>query len=186
MTDSSPPDPAWQGVSGPIAVLIGPPGAGKSTTARLLADLLGVEADDTDDMVEQRTGQDIPTLFVQEGEAFFRAVERDCVAEALSTRSGVLALGGGAVLDPATQAELAGRPTAFLDVQLRDAARRTGFDRGRPLLSLNPRGQWLQLMAARRPIYERLARIRVDTGSATPQQVAQLVAEALGLVAADE
>lgn len=185
VTGATSAQPADHAPGGPVAVLIGPPGAGKSTTARLLAELLGVSCADTDDLVEQRAGCDIPTLFVTEGEAAFRRLERACVAEALRTHPGVLALGGGAILDPDTQADLAGRAVAFLDVELRDAARRSGFDQGRPLMALNPRGQWLQLMTARRPVYQQLATIRVDTGGVPPDQVAHLVATGLGLRAGD-
>lgn len=162
-------------------VLIGPPGAGKSTVARELADLLQIPVADTDDLVEEWTGTSIPDLFVTRGEAFFREVERECVQRALGEHRGVLALGGGAVLDEGTQRALAGQTVVFLDVALRDAARRSGFDQGRPLLALNPRGQWLQLMNARRPVYERLATARVQTGGLTARQVARQVAEAVGI-----
>lgn len=171
-------------VSGPRAVLIGPPGAGKSTVAEELGRLTGLPVADTDRMVEARTGRSVPDLFVDEGEAGFRAVERACVAEALSGHDGILALGGGAVLDEATQAELAAHPVVFLDVSLKDASRRSGFDQGRPLLALNPRGQWLQLMQQRRPVYERLAQVSVVTDGRTARDVAGEVGRTLGLVPA--
>ncbi|MDO5629938.1 MAG: shikimate kinase [Mobilicoccus sp.] len=147
----------------PLAVLTGPPGAGKSTVGAALASRMGVELLDTDALVEQRARASISELFVDHGEAHFRGLEKAAVADAMAAHSGVVSLGGGAILDPDTQALLEGQRVVFLDVSLRYAGRRSGFDQGRPLLALNPRGQWLQLMADRRPIYERLAWMTVQT-----------------------
>lgn len=165
----------------PLAVLTGPPGAGKSTIGALLATRLGVEVLDTDALVEQRSGSSISDLFVDHGEEHFRALEREAVADALAGHDGVVALGGGAILDPSTQEGLAGHRVVFLDVSLRSAARRTGFDQGRPLLALNPRGRWLALMEERRPIYERLAILRVDTDDREPAEIADEILAGLGL-----
>jgi shikimate kinase len=159
----------------PVVVLIGPPGSGKSTVAAALAARLGVTARDTDADVERATGRRIADIFVEDGETTFRELERAAVAAALTGFDGVLALGGGAVLDPAAQAALAGHRVAFLDVGVADAARRIGFNRDRPLLLGNPRAQWLRLMADRRPVYERLATITVSTDGRTPQEVADAV-----------
>lgn len=167
--------------AGPAVVLIGPPGAGKSTVGAAVAELTGLVLLDTDALVEQRAGTTISELFVAGGEAGFRLLEREAVVHAVATHGGVLALGGGAVLDPATQADLQGRPVVYLRVSLRDAARRAGFDQGRPLLALNPRGQWLALMEKRRPTYERLARLEVDTDGRGPAAVAEDVVVGLGL-----
>ncbi|QQS03031.1 MAG: ATP-binding protein [Austwickia sp.] len=162
---------------------MGPPGAGKSTVAAELAQLLGASTADTDALIEAREGRSIPDIFVEQGEEHFRAVEASVVADALASYGGVLALGGGAVLAEATQAALAGQRVVFLDVGLKEAVRRTGLDHGRPLLALNPRGAWLRLMEARRPIYERLASLRIDTSELTPREVAEEIVTRLGLAA---
>lgn len=155
-----------------LIVVAGPPGAGKSTVGRLLAERMGVPFADTDELVAERAGKDIPDIFLDDGEAAFRAWERETVATALAERTGVLSLGGGAVLDPASQELLRGHVVVFLDVSLRYAGRRSGFDQGRPLLALNPRGQWLELMKKRRPVYESLATHTVNTDALEPAQVA--------------
>jgi shikimate kinase len=163
----------------PRAVLVGPPGCGKSTVAALVAQRLGVPVRDTDDDVERVAGTSIADLFVDAGEARFRELERAAVAAALAEHAGVLALGGGAVLDPRTEADLRGHVVVFLDVGLADAARRVGLGAGRPLLLGNPRAQWRSLMEQRRPVYERVATITVDTGGRTPEEVADAVVRAL-------
>jgi shikimate kinase len=87
----------------------------------------------------------------------------------------VLAVGGGAVLDAGTRDLLAGRSVVFLDVGIKDAARRIGLNRDRPLLLGNPRAQWIRLMADRRPLYEQLASVTVLTDGRTPDEVADEV-----------
>jgi shikimate kinase len=155
----------------PTAVVIGPPGSGKSTIGRLLAERLGVPFRDTDDDVEATAGKPIGDIFVDDGEERFREMERAAVRAALDTHEGVLALGGGAVLDPATQADLAGGPVVYLEVGLSDAVKRVGLASARPLLVLNPRSQFRKLMEERRPIYEGLATIKVATDGREPAEV---------------
>jgi shikimate kinase len=164
-------------------VVIGPPGAGKSTIARRLARALDVPWHDTDHAVEERAGKPISEIFVDHGETHFRELERAEVAEAL-TRDGVVSLGGGAPMDPATQEALAGHVVVFLDVGIADAARRIGFEGGnRPLLLVNPRASWTKMMNERRPTYERPATPRVDTAGKKP---AAVVEEILALLREDE
>ena len=151
----------------PKVVLIGPPGAGKSTVGKLVAKRLALSLRDTDADIEAAAGKPIAEIFVDEGEPAFRALERQAVADALSTHVGVLALGGGAILDPDTRALLAGHTVVFLDVGLAQASRRVGFNRDRPLLLGNPRSQLMKLMEARRNFYLEVATVIVPAdGSA--------------------
>jgi shikimate kinase len=153
-------------------VLTGPPGSGKTTVGRALAALLGVELRDTDEAIEVHQGRSISDIFLDEGEPRFRELERAEVAASLASHSGVLSLGGGAVMDPMTAAALVGHTVVFLDVGIAAAAKRVGFDRSRPLLALNPRAQWIAMMGARRPTYERLATFSVQTTGRAPQDIA--------------
>jgi shikimate kinase len=163
-------------------VLIGPPGSGKTTVGALVAALLEVPFHDTDAAVEASSGRSISDIFVEDGEPAFRALERAEVARAVAEESGVVALGGGAPVDPGTRQVLAGQVVVFLDVGIADAARRVGFDRSRPLLAVNPRASWVRLMGERRPVYEAVATHRVDTAGRSAQDVAAEVAALLGPV----
>jgi shikimate kinase len=177
---------AWRGMGqGPLVVLMGPPGAGKSTVAAHLSTLLDVPTVDTDDRVVAAAGMSIPDIFLEYGEEHFRHLEQLQVEHALGEDHIVLALGGGAVLHPVTQELLIGRSVVFLDVTARAAIKRTGIDHGRPLLGLNPRASMIRLMEERRPIYERLATFRIDTSERTPLQVADAIVDELGLLRRD-
>jgi shikimate kinase len=167
----------------PRVVLVGPMGAGKSTVAALVAEAWGVTARDTDADVEALEGRSISDIFVESGEAHFRDLERKAVAEALATHDGVLALGGGAVLDPATRALLDGETVVFLRVGLSDAVKRVGLGTSRPLLLDQAiggvRGRIKALLDERTPIYESVATLVVDTDGRTPDDVAAEIVAAL-------
>lgn len=166
-------------MNGPLLVLVGPMGAGKSTVAALLATAYGVTARDTDADVEAAEGRSISDIFVDSGEARFRELERAAVAEALAGHDGVLALGGGAVLDASTRELLAGHPVVFLRVGLGDAVKRVGLGAGRPLLLGNVRATIKALLDERNPVYEAVATHVVDTADRTPEEVAAAVQEEL-------
>lgn len=161
--------------SGPKAVLIGSMGAGKTTVGGLVAAALGLDFLDTDHVVEQVAGKPVAEIFVDDGEEHFRELERAAVAQALTQHQGVLALGGGAVLDERTRALLADQPVVFLQVGLSDAASRVGLGVSRPLLLGNVRGRIKQLLDERTPIYTSVARYTVPTDGLSAAEVADRV-----------
>ena len=161
-------------------VLVGPPGSGKSTVGGALADLLGLPLHDTDAAIEEAQGRSISDIFVEDGEPAFRALERAEVARAVADEEGVIAVGGGAPVDPGTEQVLQGETVVFLDVGIADAAKRVGFDQSRPLLAVNPRASWVRLMNERRPVYERVSTHRVDTAGRTPEDIAGEIVGLLG------
>jgi len=166
-------------VTQPLVVLVGPMGAGKTTVAGLLATAYGVTARDTDADVEQAAGRTVSDIFVESGEAAFRELERAAVSQALASHDGVLALGGGAVLDPATRDLLAGHRVVFLRVGLADAVKRVGLGVGRPLLLGGVRARVKALLDERTPVYESVAAHVVDTDGVMPEDVAHRVQEVL-------
>jgi shikimate kinase len=168
-------------VSAPQIVLIGPMGSGKSTVGELLADRLGTAFRDTDADIVAAEGREISDIFVEDGEDHFRALERAAVRKAVAEHTGVLALGGGAILDDGTRELLAGMPVVYLSMDVEEAVRRVGLNAARPLLAVNPRRQWRELMDARRHLYTEVARVVVATDDRTPEEVAQAVLDALEL-----
>lgn len=160
-------------------MLIGAMGAGKTTVGGLLAEAWGLEFRDTDHDVEAATGRAISDIFVEDGEGVFRDLERSAVATALAEHDGVLALGGGAVLDPATQDLLADHQVVYLEVGLADASQRVGLGVARPLLLGNVRGRVKQLLDERAPVYRRLASITVNTDGRSAEDVAAEVRAAV-------
>jgi len=163
----------------PTVVLVGPPGSGKTTIGRLVADKLGVEFRDTDADIEATAGKTVGDIFIEDGEPQFRELEAKAVDAALAHSDGVLALGGGAIGNPDTRERLRGHRVVFLDVGLAAAAERVGFAKSRPLLVVNPRAELNRLMAERRPHYEAVATAVISTDDKTPEDVA---AEVLAIV----
>jgi shikimate kinase len=168
-------------VTAPRLVLVGPPGVGKTTVGTLLSARLGLPLRDTDADIETRTGRTIADLFIDD-EPAFRAMEVEAVRAALAEHTGILSLGGGAVLAPVTREALVGHTVVFLSVELPDAARRTGLAASRPVLGLNPRATLRTLLAERRPVYDEVATVTVPTDGRTPGEVADAVLAALEVV----
>jgi shikimate kinase len=162
-----------------FAVLVGPPGAGKTTVGEILAARHGVAFRDTDRDVEHATGSTISDIFVQQGEVAFRELERYAVLVALHEHDGVLALGGGAVLAEPTRELLAGQRVVFLDVGLSAAVERVGLNRSRPLLAVNPRAELARMLTERRPLYAQVATITVVTDDRTPEEVVDAIDRSL-------
>jgi shikimate kinase len=163
----------------PVLVLVGPPGSGKSTIGRLVADKSGVAFRDTDTDIEATAGKTVSDIFIEDGEARFRELEAEAVSAALQEHDGVLALGGGAVINADTRQQLQTHRVVFLDVGLAAASERVGFSQSRPLLVVNPRAELKRLMTERRPHYEAVATATVATDDRSPEDVA---AEILGLL----
>lgn len=163
----------------PRIVLIGPMGAGKTTVGQELAQRLGCNFSDTDALIEADQGKSISEIFVEDGEPHFRLVEESIVIDALLEPDGVLALGGGAVMNDATQLALKQNSAKkiFLDISLVAVAPRVGFDTARPLLMVNPRQKWSELMAIRRPIYESLADQVIEVSD---KKVSEIIDQIIG------
>jgi shikimate kinase len=171
----------------PPVVLIGAPGAGKTTVGAALAARLGVGFTDTDAIVEAAAGKPVSDIFVTDGESEFRRLERAAVAAALAPGTGsgaagprIVGLGGGAVMDADTQARLAGQRVVYLETGFAELAKRVGLDRARPLLiGTNPRAQLKALLEQRLPVYGRLAWLTVSTDGREPDEIAAEIAVAI-------
>lgn len=156
----------------PRVVLVGPPGAGKSTIGRKLARELGVELYDTDAGIEEETGRTIGEIFADDGEPGFRTIEEQVVRRALLSERGVVSLGGGAVLSPHTRALLRDRTVVYLEISVAEGLRRTGASTTRPLLNgTDPGAKYRELMRIRRPLYREVATVRVRTDGRSPGRV---------------
>jgi shikimate kinase len=160
----------------PRYVVVGPPGAGKTTVSELLAARLGLPFRDVDADVVELAGKPISDIFTDDGEPVFRAMEEEAVAKALVEHEGVLALGGGAVLSATTRERLREHTVVFLNVGMAEGVRRTGMSSARPLLSgINPRATFKALLDARLPLYREVATIEVLTDALDPEQVTDAV-----------
>jgi shikimate kinase len=161
---------------GALVVLIGAPGAGKTRTGKRVARLLDVPFIDTDKRIVAEHGP-IADIFATHGEPHFRRLERDTVAAALQERA-VVTLGGGAVLDSGTQADLTAHRVVQLTVSASAVEARIAGGK-RPLLAEGI-GAWERLVAARRPLYDRLADLTVDTSRRPLDEVARQIVSWLG------
>lgn len=157
-------------------------GSGKTTIGQLLATNLNLTFRDTDQVIESETGKTVSEIFLDQGEDKFRALEKAVLRKELLTDETILALGGGAPISIDAQSALRAiaSPVIYFDISLASVAPRIGFNRDRPLLLHNPRGQWETLMQERRPIYESIADIVIDVNAKSEQAI---VAEILGAVA---
>ncbi len=159
-------------------VLVGVPGAGKTTVGKLLAKQLGLDFFDSDQVIEARAGKSVSDIFTQDGEPAFRQIEHDVIVELLETSNAVLALGGGSLGNDDTRVKVKQANTVWLVAGLSQAVDRVGMNRNRPLLLGNVRGQLADLMAAREPLYKEVASIGVDTSKLIPSEVvSEIVAE---------
>ena len=166
----------------PPIILIGPPGAGKTSVGKALAKKLSLNFLDSDKVVEEKSGKSIPEIFITDGEPAFREMERAAVIDLIENQDGVIALGGGSVMDLEVYKRLLPMANVvFLDVSISNAAPRVGFNRDRPLLLGNPRQQWIALMEKRRSTYEALAKARVSTDNKKPVEVVEEIVKELAL-----
>lgn len=166
----------------PPIILIGPPGAGKTSVGKALAKKLSLNFLDSDKVVEEKSGKSISEIFITDGEPAFREMERAAVIDLIENQDGVIALGGGSVMDlEVSKRLLPMAKVVFLDVSISNAAPRVGFNRDRPLLLGNPRQQWISLMEKRRSTYEALAKARVSTDNKKPVEVVEEIVKELAL-----
>jgi len=165
----------------PRVIFIGPMGSGKSTIGKSVALALGLPFRDTDTIIEEVEGMDVSQIFIDKGEDYFRTVEKKVLRDELLSDGSVLALGGGAPISVDAQSALkvSSAPVVYLDISLASVAPRIGFNRDRPLLLHNPRGQWQTLMEARRPVYESIANFVIDVNGKSQKEI---VNEVLGVI----
>ena len=166
----------------PRVILIGPMGSGKTTIGSLLAEKLGLSFRDTDHLIEEQEEKTVSQIFLDQGEDAFRAIEKRVLREELLTDGTVLSLGGGAPISIDAQSALRAIAShiIFLDISLSTVAPRIGFNRDRPLLLNNPRGQWQTLMEARRPIYEAVADTIINVDDKSEEEIVTIVLSSLG------
>ena len=160
-------------------VLIGAPGAGKSSVGKRLARKLGKTYVDVDHRIEEVMGKPIAEIFADEGEAYFRALEQEATIELLDSFD-VLSLGGGSVMNPEIRSALAGHDIVWLKVSIGQASRRVGLNTARPLLLGNVRCRLIELLRERTPVYEALATQIVETDGRGSSEVADQLARERG------
>ena len=165
------------------AILIGAPGSGKSSVGKALSRELSTSFEDSDALIVEREGRSIPEIFETVGEAGFRVIEREVVLAALASNVGVLALGGGSVLDLAVQNAItkSSATVIFLRVGLSNVLARLTSKGERPLVANDPKKQWVEILAMRQPIYEKLANLEIDTDNKKSHEVARELLVRMGL-----
>lgn len=165
----------------PRVILIGPMGSGKTTIGQLVAERLDIPFRDTDQVIEENSGRTVSDIFLEDGEEAFRVLEKAVLRSELLSDGTVLALGGGAPISIDAQSALRAiaSPVIYLDISLATVAPRIGFNRDRPLLLHNPRGQWQTLMEARRPIYESIADTVIDVNTKTEIDIVDEILEVI-------
>jgi shikimate kinase len=156
-------------------------GSGKTTIGSLLAEKLGISFRDTDQLIEEQEAKTVSQIFLDQGEDVFRAIEKRVLREELLTDGTVLSLGGGAPISVDAQSALRAIAShiIFLDISLSTVAPRIGFNRDRPLLLNNPRGQWQTLMEARRPIYEAIADATINVDDKSEEEIVTIALSSL-------
>lgn len=156
-------------------------GSGKTTIGKLLAAKLQLSFRDTDEVIESETGKKVSEIFLDEGEDQFRVLEKAVLRKELLSDETVLALGGGAPLSVDAQSALRAiaSPVIYFDISLASVAPRIGFNRDRPLLLHNPRGQWETLMKERRPIYSAIADTVIDVNGKSKAEIVDEILEVI-------
>lgn len=163
----------------PRVVLVGPPGAGKSTIGRRLARAMNLPLVDSDDLIAKGEGKPTGEVYSDLGEERFREVEAEYVARSLAS-GGVVSLGGGAVLSESTRKLLQAHNVVWIDVSVEEGVRRTSGNDSRTVLkAADPEAHYRALLETREPFYREVAMHRVRTDSRPPQR---LVAEILALI----
>lgn len=165
----------------PRVVLVGLPGAGKSTVGAELARRLGVAFADSDELIVQQTGRSVGEIFAQQGEAAFRQLEAEMIAEALASFDGVLALGGGAVTTESVRQDLvaSGVLVVRLSAGQGDLVHRLSGSGRRPLLAGDASARLAELAEARDRWYAEVAAVSLDTGGRSVAEVADGVRQQL-------
>jgi shikimate kinase len=148
-------------------------GSGKTTIGKLIATHLNLPFRDTDQVIEEESGKSVSEIFLEDGEDSFRAIEKSVLRKELLSDDTILALGGGAPMSIDAQSALRAiaSPVIYFDISLSSVAPRIGFNRDRPLLLNNPRGQWELLMQERRPIYESIADTVIDVNGKSEMDI---------------
>jgi shikimate kinase len=161
-----------------VIFLVGPMGAGKSTIGRLLASELNYNFRDSDRVIEERTGADIPWIFDMEGEEGFRERETAVLQELAGEVDTVVATGGGIVLREQNRELMKSAGyVCYLTASIDQLVERTARDKKRPLLQVeNPRQKIIDLLALRDPLYQSAADFIVNTDRRSPKAVAQDIA----------